>query len=256
MNSVSIDLKQTLTPALLENVRNFWFNHFSSQDALILPGQPEMMRWFMRDPGFDQQCVAQFQPALQRIISSGASATDILNAIDQSSPLNWLSIILLLDQVPRNCFRGEDSKLVFGKFDPLAEEIAVRAIDAGIPTQDSHLRYRLSYRIWFHMPLMHSESLAVHEKAIQVHDETAKDMHEFVKCDVSTLNEDEKIYHDILSSQKEALDKFLKSNADFENKHKDIIEQFGRYPHRNAPLGRISTAEEIEYLENGGETFT
>lgn len=57
MDSVSTDLKQTLTPAFLEHVRNFWFSHFSSEDALILPGQSEMMRWFMRDPEFDQTCV-------------------------------------------------------------------------------------------------------------------------------------------------------------------------------------------------------
>ena len=106
------------------------------------------------------------------------------------------------------------------------------------------------------MPLMHSENLAVHEKAVQVQDDTAKDINELLESDVSTLDEDEKRCHDVLSRQKEALDMFLKNTSDFEKKHKEIIEQFGRYPHRNAPLGRISTAEEIEYLENGGETFT
>ncbi|KAJ5128701.1 uncharacterized protein N7443_005820 [Penicillium atrosanguineum] len=256
MDSVSTGLKQTLTPALLENVRNFWFNHLISEDALILPGRPEMMRWFMRDSDFDKACVTQFQTALEKIISSGASATEILDAIDKSSPLNWLSILLLLDQVSRNCYRGDESKLVFGHFDPLAKEIAVRAIDTGILTQDPHLRYRLSYRIWFHMPLMHSENLAVHEKAVQVLDDTAKDINDLIDSDVSTLDDDEKRCHDVLSSQKEALDMFLKNTSDFEKKHKDIIEQFGRYPHRNAPLGRISTVEEIEYLEKGGEAFT
>lgn len=193
---------------------------------------------------------------MEKIISSGASATEILDAIDTSSPLNWLSILLLLDQVPRNCYRGDESKLVFGRFDPLAEEIAVRAIDAGICTQNSHLRYRLSYRIWFHLPLMHSENLAVHEKALQVHEDTAKDVNELIQSDVSALDEDEKRCRAVLSSQKEALDGFLKSTIEFEKKHMVIIERFGRYPHRNAPLGRVPTVEEIEYLENGGETFT
>lgn len=199
---------------------------------------------------------AQFQPALEKIIASGASATDILDAVDTSSPLTWLSILLLLDQVPRNCYRGEESKLVFGRFDPLAEETALRAIDAGIPTQDSHVRYRLSYRFWFHLPLMHSENLAVHEKAVQEHEDTAKDMYDFIRGDASALDEDEKRCYTVLSSQQEALDMFLNSTFDFEKKHKVIIERFGRYPHRNAPLGRVPTAEEIDYLENGGETFT
>lgn len=57
MSSVPSDLKQTLTPALLQDVRNFWFDHLSSEDALILPGQSEMKRWFMRDPEFDKACV-------------------------------------------------------------------------------------------------------------------------------------------------------------------------------------------------------
>jgi uncharacterized protein (DUF924 family) len=103
---------------------------------------------------------------------------------------------------------------------------------------------------------MHSENLAVHEKALQVQEDTAKDVNEFIHSDVSALDEDEKRCHTVLSSQKEALDGFLKSTTDFEKKHMVIIERFGRYPHRNAPLGRVSTEGEIEYLENGGETFT
>lgn len=103
---------------------------------------------------------------------------------------------------------------------------------------------------------MHSESLAVHEKAIQVHEDTAKDMEEFLRKDVATLDEDEKKCYSALSSQRDALDMFLTSTLDFEKRHKVIIERFGRYPHRNQALGRVSTPEEVEYLENGGETFT
>jgi uncharacterized protein (DUF924 family) len=103
---------------------------------------------------------------------------------------------------------------------------------------------------------MHSENLAVHEKAVQEHEETAKDLHDFIRGDASALDEDEKRCFTVLSSQREALDMFLTSTFDFEKKHKVIIERFGRYPHRNAPLGRVPTPEETEYLENGGETFT
>lgn len=198
---------------------------------------------------------AQFQPALDTIIESGASATDILDSIDTSSPLNWLSIILLLDQVPRNCHRGDESKLVFGRFDPLAEEVALRAIDAGILTKSSEVRYRLAYRFWFHLPLMHSENLAVHEQALKQHEETAKDMGQFLLKDVSTLSEDEKKCYGILSNKQDALGALLTNLLDFEKRHKVIVEQFGRYPHRNQALGRVPTAEEIEYLKNGGETF-
>ncbi|KAJ5669211.1 hypothetical protein N7462_010281 [Penicillium macrosclerotiorum] len=250
------DLKQALTPALLEEVRHFWFDHLGGEDHLILPGQSAMMRWFRRDADFDKACVAQFQPALEAILDSGASAKQILDVVDTSSPLTWLSIILLLDQLPRNCYRGDESRLAFERFDPLAEEVALRAIDAGIQTQSSDVRYRLSYRFWFHLPLMHSENLAVHEKAMAAHEDTAKDMEGLLRRDAATLDADENRCFTVLSNQQDALEAFLSSTLEFEKRHKVIIEQFGRYPHRNQVLGRVSTAEEVGYLENGGETFS
>lgn len=71
------------------------------------------------------------------------------------------------------------------------------------------------------MPFMHSESPVIHEDAVKLFAEPG-----------------------------------LENNLEFELSHKAIIDRFGRYPHRNAVLGRASTAEEIEYLEGGGETFS
>lgn len=51
------ELKEALTPALLDEVRNFWFAHFPNEDALVLPGQSEMMKWFSKDDEFDKACV-------------------------------------------------------------------------------------------------------------------------------------------------------------------------------------------------------
>lgn len=198
----------------------------------------------------------QFKPALEALIASEVSAAEILDAVDTSSPLNWLGLIILLDQVPRNCYRGDASKIVFDRFDPLAEEIAIQAIAAGVMTQSSDVRYRLAYRFWFNLPLMHSENLAAHEQAVEQCGATASDMEDFLNKDVSTLNEDEKKCYTVLANQREALEMFMSNTFDFEKRHKVIIERFGRYPHRNQALGRVPTAEEIEYLENGGETFT
>ncbi|KAJ5175289.1 uncharacterized protein N7482_001166 [Penicillium canariense] len=249
------ELNETLTADLLDEVREFWFEYFEDEDALILPGQRELDRWFIRDDDFDKICVAQFQHALETIIESGASAADILNAIDTSSPLEWISIIILLDQVPRNCYRGDESKVVFEQFDPLAEEITLRAIDAGIPTRSSEVRYRLSYRLWFHLPLMNSEKIAAHEKAVTLHEETAKDMGQFLLKNVSTLTEDEKKCYASLSLKYDALSAFLTTTFDFEKRYRVILDRFGRYPNRNKALGRVSTAEEAAYLDNGGDAF-
>lgn len=169
--------------------------------------------------------------------------------------MDWLGLILLLDQIPRNCYRGDESKVVFGRFDPLAEEIALRALEQNVPTQSSYYRYRMAYRTWFYMPFMHSESLAVHEQAIRVHEEIARDMKDLLAMDLSSLTQEERRCHNALSNQTDALQAFLTNTFDYEKRHKVIIERFGRYPHRNQALGRKSTPEEIEYLENGGDTF-
>ncbi|KAJ5400615.1 hypothetical protein N7465_011104 [Penicillium sp. CMV-2018d] len=251
----SSDLKRTLTPTLLDDVHKLWFDHLSCDEALVLPGWSDMGKWFSHDEAFDKACVTQFRPALEIIVGSRASASDILSAVNPSSPMDWLCLIILLDQIPRNSYRGAESKLVFGRFDPLAEEIALRAIKEGIPTQSPYFKYRMAYRTWFHMPLMHSENLAVHEQAIKVHEDIARDLNELLARDASTLTEEERKCHGVLSEQAEAVQTFLSSNSDFEKRHKVIIERFGRYPHRNEALGRVSTPEEIEYLNNGGETF-
>ncbi|KAJ5824234.1 hypothetical protein N7447_006574 [Penicillium robsamsonii] len=251
----SSELKQTLTPTLLDDVHKLWFDHLSCEEALLLPEWSEMGKWFTRDEAFDEACVTQAGSALEIIAGSGVSATQILSAVSPSSPRDWLSIIILLDQVPRNCYRGAESKLVFERFDPLAEEIALRAIEEGIPTQSPYFKYRMAYRTWFHMPLMHSEKLAVHEQAVKVHEGTAKDVNELLAKDTSTLTGEEIKCHGVLSKKADALQAFLRNTLDFEKRHKVIIERFGRYPHRNQALGRVSTPEEIEYLNNGGETF-
>ena len=75
-------------------------------------------------------------------------------------------------------------------------------------------------RAFAYMPYMHSESLAVHAQAMQLFDQPG-----------------------------------LANNLAFEVRHRDIIARFGRYPHRNAVLGRESTAEEIAFLQQPGSSF-
>ncbi|KAJ5934805.1 hypothetical protein N7466_004352 [Penicillium verhagenii] len=254
MAGTPAELQQTLTPALIEDIQKFWFDHLSDDKSLVLPGQSEMKRWFSTDHDFDKACVAQFQPALETILASNATASDILSAVDTKNPLTWLSLLILLDQVPRNCYRGPASKQVFTRFDPLASEIALRAIDLGIPFQNP-IRYRLSYRFWFHLPLMHSEDVHVHYRAVEVHEETARDLEAFLKLEKDSLGEDEKACFDVLFQKQESMRAWLANTADFEKRHLVIVEQFGRYPHRNAAIGRVSTEEEVRYLEDGGETF-
>jgi len=75
-------------------------------------------------------------------------------------------------------------------------------------------------RKFFYMPYMHSESLLIHDEAIKLFRQPG-----------------------------------MEDNLDFEIRHQVIIERFGRYPHRNAILGRASTDEEIEFLKTPGSSF-
>ena len=100
-------------------------------------------------------------------------------------------------------------------FDPLALTLAQEAVARGA---DRHLP--VAQRAFLYMPYMHSESLSVHEQALRLFDQPG-----------------------------------LEENLKFERAHKTIIERFGRYPHRNAVLGRASTPEETDFLKQPGSGF-
>lgn len=100
-------------------------------------------------------------------------------------------------------------------YDALALALAQEAVAAGADLLLSQVE-----RSFLYMPYMHSESLKVHAIATELFDE----------------NE-------------------LQNNIEFELKHRKVIEQFGRYPHRNAALGRESTPEEVEFLKQPGSRF-
>ncbi len=82
------------------------------------------------------------------------------------------------------------------------------------------IRLSSTQKAFLYMPFMHSESREIHEKAVELFSEPG-----------------------------------LESNLDFELRHKVIIDRFGRYPHRNAVLGRDSTEEELEFLKEDGSSF-
>ena len=100
-------------------------------------------------------------------------------------------------------------------YDQLALALAQSAIARGMDTELSTEK-----RNFLYMPFMHSESLAIHSVAESL----------FTKLGVS-------------------------SSIEYEQKHKEIIEKFGRYPHRNQILGRVSTPEEVEFLRLPGSSF-
>ena len=99
--------------------------------------------------------------------------------------------------------------------DSLALALAQEAVAAHVVAELDTAK-----RAFLYMPFMHSESPAIHEIAVKLFSEGGMD-----------------------------------SNLQFELRHKAIVDRFGRYPHRNAVLGRASSAEEIEFLKTPGSSF-
>jgi uncharacterized protein (DUF924 family) len=157
-------------------------------------------RWFTRDEAFDRELRERFITLHERAAAGEFDETWMRDA--ESA----LALVILLDQFPRNSFRGAARAFAT---DPHARAIADRAIASGL---DELVPKQL--RLFFYLPFEHSESLADQERSVALH--TAIGMEEWAV------------------------------------RHRDIIRRFGRFPHRNAVLGRETTPEEKAFLDGGG----
>ncbi len=158
-------------------------------------------RWFAKDAAFDADFAGRFLD-LHMAAARGEHEAWL------ASPDGALALMILLDQFPRNAFRGTGHMFAT---DGLALAYAHRAIDAGHDRQvDAALQQ------FFYLPLEHAEDLAQQDRSVAL----ARRLDaEFLKWAVL---------------------------------HQDVIRRFGRFPHRNALLGRQTTADEQAFLDGGG----
>ena len=157
--------------------------------------------WFAKDADFDRRFREGFLCAHEAAMRSELDGW-------LASPNGTLALLILLDQFPRNAFRGTARMYAS---DVSACEVAEHAIAAG---HDKQVCPEL--RNFFYLPLSHSEDLAAQERAVAL---------------TSELDQ---------NSVRDA------------GRHRDIIRRFGRFPHRNAILGRATTEEEQQFLDQGG----
>ena len=174
-----------------------------------------MDTWFGEDPTFDQEIKAQFAADVER-----ASEGQLNHWAHQ--PRGRLALILLLDQFRRNIYRNTAQAFELDKAAlKLCVEGAMEKKDQGLtPIQ----------RAFFYMPLQHAESKRVQAKACELFNKLAEAVTPTYRETFSTM-------------------------AQFAELHRDIIEQFGRFPHRNQLLGRKNTPEEDEYLAGDSLDF-
>jgi len=163
-------------------------------------------RWFNANPQFDQEVREQFMEDYRK-----AAAQQLEDW--RSEPCSGLALVLLLDQFPRNMFRGQSQAFAT---DALAREAACQLMQNGFDRQLLPVE-----RSFVYMPFMHSEILA--------------DQHESVRLFQQLAQE-----RDYLNSVTYAI------------RHQEAIKRFGRFPHRNLILGRVSTPEETAFLSQPG----
>jgi uncharacterized protein (DUF924 family) len=165
-------------------------------DFWFAPGMEK--RWFNSTPALDDQIAARFQ-------TLWASGRDGRLAHWEQDADGALALVILLDQLPLNMFRGQPQSF---STETDARAVAQRAIDRSLDAQLAAPRLPFLY-----LPFMHSEALADQERSVQLFEAAG-----------------------------------LSENLRFARHHRDIVARFGRFPHRNAILGRTSTPEELAWL--------
>jgi uncharacterized protein (DUF924 family) len=181
--------------SLAPEVLRFWFGEGAERGKAH-------KRWFEKNAAFDAEVRERFLPLYETL----AGNQDWLGRPDEC-----LARIIVLDQFPRNMFRG--SARAFAA-DPAALAAARHAVGEGYDRDLLPVEKQFVY-----LPFEHSESLADQRRACEL---------------MRPLGEE--LY-------------------DWALRHKRIIERFGRFPHRNAILGRESTPEEVEFLKQPGSGF-
>ncbi|MFT7578400.1 MAG: hypothetical protein ACI9MR_000058 [Myxococcota bacterium] len=198
-----------------KDVLDFWFGALGS-DGNVSPDVAA--RWWRKSDDFDAEI-------RQRFGALHTAATTTPESVEHwlSTPEGAVALTIVLDQFSRNL--GRDTPAAFAH-DGQGLSVMEQALERGHWDALADL-----HRYFLVMPAMHSEDLAVHA-AGATHFAAARDQ-----------------------ARSEATREALTQAGDFLKRHTVIIERFGRYPHRNAILGRTSTEAERAYLEDGGETF-
>lgn len=182
-----------MSGAWVDDVLSFWFTELA----------PEA--WFKRSDTVDKQISERFLGAYERLVggSGGLTPRDAQEA---------LAAVIVLDQFPRNMFRGTAQAFAT---DAAARAICKAAIAAGFDQQ-----LATDGRLFLYLPLEHSEDPGDQQRSVAL---------------IGALG-DPRL-------------------TEFAVAHQRIIERFGRFPHRNAALGRASTADELAFLQEPGSSF-
>jgi len=226
---------------LYKQVTDLWLPHVSPTGSALDPSI--LQRWFTSDPALDRTCRDAFAHALEAIGPEHVEPTaqPFLDEIERAASDDeaqgaWtaLSLAILLDQMPRNIYRTDEGlRKVYTHYDPMAYSLS-RALLSSDKRVDLHPQFRhsVAHRMWLYMPLMHSEDIEAHELVDGILAAATGDV-----------------------AGRKGSEMMLAGQLKAEKEHREILDRFGRYPHRNGALGRVSTEAEKRYIRQGGATF-
>jgi len=176
---------------------------------------PQLKRWFTGGKSLDEQLSAQFSSLLEQMLAGQHTHW-------QASSEGALASILVLDQFSRNIKRGTR--------DAFSGDAQALGITHHTLEQGFYQDHPITHQAFFFMPLVHDESLESQRLAIE-------------------------LINAMRSYAPSHLTQFAQGTLDSALEHQQIIERFGRYPHRNKVLDRTSTAEELAWLAAKGNRF-
>jgi uncharacterized protein (DUF924 family) len=218
-----------ITPAaeVSQAILEYWFS--SLDDGVVLDRQSEpfstcFARWYGKQPAIDQEISARFEPVLLAVTKDGAR-WDREVAAWQQAPLGLLALVVLLDQFPRNMYRDSARMYAHDELALSVTALAIREYEARPLT--------LVQKMFLYVPLMHSENLTLQQAMVARFESLVEQA-------------------ELRSPQNKA---FFEFALDYARRHLRVVETFGRFPHRNAILGRTSTSAELEFLEQAGSSF-
>jgi uncharacterized protein (DUF924 family) len=179
--------------------------------ALDESGRPEPDRpgrWFRPDESFDTEIRGRFESDLRNAAGGRLGRWE-------RTPRGALALILLFDQFPRNIYRGTARAFLF-------DESARAVLDRSLPPGRIDALWPIE-KVFAWMPLEHAEDRDCQARSVE--------------CFASLVEA-------VDPAERDRYEEFLR----YAQEHRDVIERFGRFPHRNAILGRENTPEEAEWL--------
>lgn len=197
---------------LANKIRHYWFGETLSDSSRI---GARIDFWFRPTAAQDAEMRSLWGDAVE---DAFAGRLDRMGEYASGR----LALILLLDQFPRNIYRGEARAFARdGRARYFMRDGMSRLMDLELSPIE---------RSFFYMPLQHSEFLEDQESSVARY---------------------EQLLTEVETALRPRFEKFL----DYAKAHRDVVARFGRFPHRNAMLGRLDTPEEAEFLAAGGPTF-